>query len=94
MADIEFPIVIRLTKPLVSRGTSSGVETVIDEVRVPSEPTYGALRKVLRVPAEDRLHKSIELCTDLPPHLIDSLRVADALAIQEAIAPFFTETDA
>lgn len=86
---IEFPIVVKLLKPLRSKGAKSGLETLVTEVRIPEEPTAGQLRQLMRVPGDEKLFKALELFTDIPPHLINSLGVRDLRAIDKALNPFF-----
>lgn len=86
---IEFPIIIKLIKPLRSVGAKSGIETVVTEVRIDEEPTAGQLRLLMRVPGDEKIFKSVELFTDLPAHLVSALGVRDLRAIDAALAPFF-----
>lgn len=86
---IEFPIVVTLLKPLRSTGAKTGLETLVTEVRIPEEPTAGQLRQLMRVPGDEKLFKALELFTDLPPHLINSLGVRDLRAIDKELRLFF-----
>ena len=84
----EFPIVIQLVAPIITRDSQGNELSRVEAVRILREPEYGDLKKLNQLRSEGPMDGPLQLWTDCPPAVRPKLKLRDVMALEAALAPF------